>query len=219
MTVPEEFCWTWGEFREFNAAVLCEPNQIIHYTRSKMSLHAGARNFLAKERRGNWLFMADADVMLEPDTLFKMLTLQKKYHLPVLTGIVRHKALPHHPLLWLWSVERDGFVPIVEHDPSVQVFKIDATGGGCLLIASEVLDQLAWSFPNEEPFDHIGRYSEDLSFCLRLRRLGISLYATPCVQATHLMVRGITDDDYVEGWWEAQTLEVACGREQNVSRQ
>jgi len=213
MTVPEDFCWTWGALREFNTEFLCQPGEVIHYTRSKMSLHAGARNFLGEARRGQWLFMVDTDVMLEPDALYKMLALMHKYQTPVLTGVVRHKALPHHPLLWHWSETDDGFIPIVEYDKNVQVFRVDAMGAGCLLIANTVFDRLAQAFPDEGPFDHIGKYGEDFSFALRCKKLSIPIYATPLVEAIHLMVRGVTESEYMPDWWESQAIEVVCGRE------
>jgi len=201
--------------REFNTEFVCQPGELIHYTRAKASLHAGARNFIASERRGNWTFMTDTDHVMEADTVYKMLALMQKFQVPVLTGIYQHKALPHHCMLWHWSEAENGFIPIIEYDKNVQVFRVDAMGAGCLLIANPVFDRMAQAFPDEGPFDHLGRYGEDFSFALRCKRLSIPIYATPLVETIHLMVRGITEADYVPDWFESQMFEVACGREQN----
>ena len=101
----EEFCWSWGEMREFNTQFLCQPGERIHYMRARQSLHAGARNELAESIMGDWLLMLDTDQRFEPDILLKLLTLQQAHKLPVLTGLSRHKQPPHHPLWWSWQEE------------------------------------------------------------------------------------------------------------------
>ena len=100
--------------REFNMQFLCGQGETMHYTRATFSLHSSARNFLVSEMRGNWLWMTDTDHMFSPDIVFMMAQLQKQYQLPVLTAIYRHKALPHHPMLWVWNDKEQGFVPLVE---------------------------------------------------------------------------------------------------------
>lgn len=212
VTPHEEFCWSWGEMLAFNTQFLCGPGKRIHYTRARMSLHAGARNYLANFMIGDWVLMLDTDQRFVPETAMRMLQIQQRHQVPVLTGLQRHKVPPYHPLWWSWQEDQNGFVPFLEYDPNVQIMQIDACGGGCLLIQREVLQAMRQAFPDEEPFDHIGRYSEDFSFALRCRALNIPLYATPQVHAIHLRTTGVEDDDYIPGWFgeesQVQTIQV-----------
>ena len=204
MALPEAFCWAWGNLREFNMQFVCAPGEMIHYTRSAFSLHAHARNALCQEMQGEFLLMLDTDVLVEPDALLKLLHIMKTYNAPVVSAIYRHKALPHHGMLWNWVEQDGGFRPLVLHDPHAPCFRVDAVGAGCLLIHQTALKRLRETFPDEEPFDHTGKYGEDMSFCLRLRQAGIPLYATPQVEAVHLMARGVTDELYVDNWYPGQ---------------
>jgi len=158
--------------------------------------------------RGDWIWMTDTDHVMEPDVVFKMVKLQEQYQLPVLTAIYRHKALPHHPMLWVWNEQEQGFVSLVEYDKTVPCFQVDAAGGGCLLVHRTAIEKLErMCVPPEEIFDHHRKWGEDMSFFLRCRNAGIPVYATPLAETTHLMTRGITEEDYVEGWWESEQVE------------
>jgi len=202
MAVPEQFCWAWGALREFNTSFLCGPTETIHYSRAQFSLHAHARNYWAEELRGDWLCMTDTDHVPEPDAVFKMVTLQQQYKVPILSAVYRHKALPYHPNLYIWREEHGGgFVPLIEYDTTVPLFRVDAAGAGCLLVHQSVFARLRDVYPDTGPFDHIGKYGEDLSFFLRCREQGIPVYATPLVESVHLRVHGIADQDYIPNWF------------------
>lgn len=208
LTVPEEFCWSWGQLRELNREYLCGPNEMIHYMRARMSYHAGARNWLAEQMRGEWLLMLDTDHIFTPDILLKMLTLMQQYQVPILSGIYRHKALPHAPVLYMVDEAQAGFRSIVEYDTTVPLFQIGAAGGGCLLIHRNVFVRLRQQSP-EPPFQPIGAKGEDMSFFWRCHQAGIPAYATPQVEAHHLMLRAITTDDYVPEWQSSEAVAVA----------
>jgi hypothetical protein len=200
VAVPEPFCWSWSCMREFNTEFVCQAGETIHYTRSSFSLHASARNKLVQEMRGDWLFMTDTDHTFVPDTLYRLLTLMQRYQTPVLSGIYRHKALPHHPMLWMWHDAQGGFVPLVEVDKTAHLIKVDACGAGCLLVHRSVFERISREL-EEPPFEHRGSYGEDFSFFVRCRELGIPVYATPHVEAVHLMLHGVTEEDYRPGWY------------------
>lgn len=205
VTPAEEFCWSWGEMREFNARFLCRDNERIHYTRARQTLHAGARNELAENMLGDWLCMLDTDQQFDPHIVLRLVQLMEQHNLPVLTGLSRHKQPPYHPLWWTWHEAVEGFVPIIEVPPETHLMRVDAFGAGCLLIHRAVFAKMAEVYPEESPFDHKGRYSEDFSFALRCRALGIPVYGTPTVKAEHLRMLPVRDEDYMPHWFDEQS--------------
>ncbi len=203
MAVPEAFCWAWGHLVAFTNEYVCQDGESVQYLKASMSLHAGARNDLARRMLGDWLVMLDCDEVFPPEVILQLITLHQRYRAPVISGVYRHKAKPHHPMLWHWSEAQDepGFVPILEVDNTKPLVKVDAAGGGCLFVHRSVFARLKERFPKEDPFDHRGRYGEDFSFFLRLKEAGIPVYAAPQVEVTHLRVHGITADDYEPEWF------------------
>ena len=159
--------------------------------------------------RGDWLWMTDTDHSFEPDIVYKMVHLMQQYRVPILSGIYRHKALPHHPMLWHWSEREQGLVPLAEYDATAPLFQVDAAGAGCLLIHRQVFTCLSEVFPEEEPFEHRGKYGEDFSFFLRCKEAGILAYATPLVETIHLRPHGIQAEDYRPGWFPVEEVERA----------
>ena len=142
MTLPEEFCWSWGQMIQFNAEFVTKDNELIHYERSKASLHASARNSLAANMRGDWLCMCDTDHVFEPAMLYKLLRLMERYRTPVLSGIYRYKSPPYAPVLYLWDETVQAFSMLLEYDASQDVFQVDGAGGGCLLIHVSVFQRI-----------------------------------------------------------------------------
>lgn len=207
--MPEAFCWSWGALREFNRDYLTGQGETIFYTRSLFSLHSTARNMLAQQMRGDWLFMTDTDHVIEPDCVYKLVQLMQQYHVPVITGIYRHKEKPHHAMLWQWAGERDGFAQLTEVDMSAPLIQVDAAGAGCLLIHRCVFERLRTAFPNEAPFDHQGKFGEDFSFFKRCKEAGIPVYATPLVETLHLVPHAVTADDYIPEWYETEQVALA----------
>lgn len=207
LAVPEEFCWAWSALREFTSNFLPQESEAVYYLRARFSLHAHARNQLVDDMQGDWLWMTDTDHTFPPHTLYQMVKMMQQYNTPVLSGIYRHKVPPFHPMLWVWSDVGDppGFSPVVEHAKDVPVFQVDAVGAGCLLIHRSVFEALAKAFPGEGPFDHIGKYGEDFSFCLRCRQAKIPIFATPLVESTHMRMQHLTEEVYIPEWFNPDT--------------
>jgi len=193
---------------QFNSEFLTQPGELIHYTRSTFSLHSSARNFLLNEMRGDWIWFTDTDHTFSPDVVFMMVKLQQQYRLPVLTAVYRHRALPHHPMLWVWNEQEQGFISLIEFDETVPCFQVDAAGAGCLLIHREAIERVqAICEPPEEPFDHISKLGEDFSWFTRCRKAGVPVYATSIPETYHLMSRAVDESMYVPGWWESEQVE------------
>lgn len=195
-SVPEPFAWSYARMVEFNAEYLADLGR-IKYVRTLISDHAPARNQLVERMEGEWLLMLDTDLEFEPDLLLRMLDRMVRMDLPVLTGVYRYRQPPHSPVLYLWDSAGERFRPIAKM-PAAPVFKVAGAGGGCLLVRRPVY-QNVWHELGEKPFDRLMNNSEDLSFFLRLLRLGVPAWCDQRITAGHLRTLPVTAADQPEG--------------------
>jgi hypothetical protein len=193
----EEFSWAWSQIIQYNYEYLCSSNTRIHYDRSKVSYHVTARNELCQSMLGDWLLMLDTDHIPPPDIVARMLHIYYKYKLDVLVGLYQIKKWPYPPLLYMYNEELNShelIAPVTLPD-GLEIFKIDAAGGGCLLIKRQVIFDMITKL-EEKPFDVILPFSEDLSFFRRLAKLGVSAYCCPAIENPHIYVGTITMENY-----------------------
>lgn len=191
-SVSERFSYSYAQMLAYNSKHL-EKDGFIYYDRLMSSWLPRARNDLVKSLLGEWIFFLDADLEFYPDILEQMLRIFNKYQCPVLTGIYPYKKKPNLPVLYSWNERRKIYEVIGKWPQDVELFQVDAAGAGCLLIHNSVFHKI-WEELKQDPFDVIGNNSEDMSFFSRLRKVGISVYATPQVKLSHLTTEGLSYD-------------------------
>lgn len=193
--ILESFCWAWGQMVAFNAEWVGE-GTYVHYERSTYSDHAPARNALATRFLGDWLIQLDTDHVFEPDIVQRLVYTADKLGIDVLSGIYQMKSPPHLPVIYQWVGPEDspGLQPMAMWDEKLKVVEIGSAGGGCLFVRRSVFDQIT-SELKEEPFDRIHPFSEDHSFFIRLKKLGIKAYAALNIECNHLKVTSIGFQD------------------------
>jgi len=201
LSLPEEFCWNWGQMIQYNTEYMCNPGEYIHYTRAKASYHAFARNELVKEIQGDWLLMLDIDHSFEPDLALRLRYRMDKYNIDVLTGLYLYKYPPHSPVLYQYS--KDGIPqPLVDWTEGADIFEVNAAGAGVLMIKRKVFDRIKEEL-KEEPFDIKPPFGEDHSFFKRLEDLNIKTYCCPVVESHHLGLKKYSyDEDYDKTFFE-----------------
>lgn len=173
--------------------VRCKPGEYINFDKGFCSWHILGRNTLAQNFKGDWLFMTDTDHTFAPDMLDRLLRIKEELKAPVISAIYQYKHHPHSPVLGLWG-PNDLPLPIYEFPRDVKAFPVGTVGAGGILIDREVFQKIAET--GEQPFDTIGGLSEDYSFCLRCKRLGIPIYVCPRVETHHLVQTALSVDDY-----------------------
>jgi GT2 family glycosyltransferase len=166
-----------------------------------------ARDFLKTD--GEWLWFIDTDMGFEDDTVERLLAAADPVARPVMGGLcfaaIRPKGIDQHPLraqryliqpTVYGYVDEDGevgFRPILDY-PRDTVVECSATGAACLLIHRTALEKVqadcgeAWFDPIVHPTGLKGRprtFSEDLSFCVRLAKVGIPVHVDTSVKTTH----------------------------------
>lgn len=197
MSVPEPFCWSWGNMIAYSQEALCGENEHIHTDRTKLSLHDYARNELISRMRGDWILMLDTDLSFQPDIASRMVRLFELNQLDVLCGIYSYKRAPHFPVVYQHNPETDKHEILADWDRSVNLLQVDSAGAGVLLIRRSVLERITEEL-KENPFERYPGKGEDHSFFTRLRKLGIAAFCAPHVEADHLEYFGVrTSRDYV----------------------
>lgn len=190
---PQRFVDSLVEMMQFSQLMDCAPGEYIHYAKGMASYHVLGRNVLAREMRGEWLLQLDTDHQLAADMLHRLLHLKNKHNLPVLSIVYSYKAPPHGPVMGVWG-ENDRLLPIVDYDRDEDILEVGAVGGGGLLVDKAVYQKIYET--GEEPFDCIGGLSEDYSFCLRCKRLGIPVHVAPKIESHHLVHHALSLKDY-----------------------
>ena len=197
----EDFSYSFLQMMLYSQEYACQPGQYVHLDRSKISARAGSRNVLASNMQGEFLFMSDSDHTFEPDLLVRLLAVFNQFkpggeRIDVLTGLYRYVVPPHLPVLYHFDEDTQSHVHIAEVDMSQPVFPVDCAGAGVLLIRRCVFERIAAEL-REKPFDEYPPFSEDFSFFMRCRKVGIKAYCAPQIQSHHLRVTPVTDDDYM----------------------
>ena len=191
MSVPTEFTDSWADMRVYNQEYMCQPGEFVHRDKSISSYHVTARNGLARTMLGDWLWTTDSDHQFGPDIVCRMVSLMKEKNIDVLSAIYRYKAHPFLPTTYMWV--NNAYMVVSQMDWNADLVKIDCAGAGCVLVRRRVFERI-WNELHEEPFDVIGKFSEDFSFFQRCMKLGIACYVAPKIYSTHLRVTGVTND-------------------------
>ncbi len=153
-------------------------------------------DFLARPGTPEWLFMVDTDMVLQADTVDRLVAAADPVEVPVLGGLC-------------WSLDAGVKVPtmyeLVEKEPGRVAFtrparwpddavvRVSATGAACLLIHRSVLETVAASSGDaaapwfrETAVAPMSLMGEDLTFCLRLGAAGIPVHVHTGVKVGHM---------------------------------
>jgi GT2 family glycosyltransferase len=200
MSVPMDFAWSLAQMVQYNTESMVRPDEYVHLIKADTSYHAAARNRMSYMFEGDWLLMLDTDHSFDPDLCSRMVGLIKKWDVDVLTAVYRYKVHPYLPNLFRWNEETQGYVTIAQLDWNTPLTQVDCFGGGCSLVRRSVFEAIRKT--GEEPFeimpspDGKRMYSEDFSFCTRLRKLGIKAYVSPFIESAHLRIHPVTHKDF-----------------------
>jgi len=191
--VPTQFMWSFQKMSLYNERHVTMLDEEILYTGTTFSLHSAARNSLVQRRQGEWLFMLDTDQVFDADVLGRLLYSFNEYELDVISGIYYQRCVPHCPVIYRYNEDMGGF-QIVSKFEADSLTKIDAAGGGCLLVRSSVFDRIRKEL-GESSFDIRSPLGEDLSFFDRCRELNIEVWCDPRVKVGHLKMEEVTEED------------------------
>jgi GT2 family glycosyltransferase len=160
-----------------------------------------ARNKVVREfldcQRAPWLFMVDTDMVLEPDSIDRLIAAADPAERPVLGMLAFSQNAAGEPFSTMYELTRKGSGELAftrygtwPEDTCVQV---SATGAACLLMHRTALEtvekhamDVAAPWFRETSVGPLALMGEDLTFCLRCAAAGIPVHVHTGVKAGHM---------------------------------
>lgn len=136
---------------------------------------AALRNLWLTMRTPNdtHIFSVDSDILLKPDTLNKLLTVDK----PIVSTLIQNSDHYIYPQFNIHRFSRDGgIIPLMPDELEGSLVKVDFTGA-CVLLKREVLDANVVYGPH--------RQGEDVPFCQMAEEKGFDRYVLLTEELEH----------------------------------
>lgn len=139
-----------------------------------------------------WLFFVDADMMLPPNTLVDL----AKWNKDIVSGLYVGKQTPFVPV----ASRKDStgaYVPLDSITKNTLLPNLDAVGGGCLLIKTEVLKKIPEPWFCFIENDVHGVLGEDYYFCAKAQKAGFLIHLDTAIWCGHLGFYSYTPADFL----------------------
>ncbi len=210
------------QFMERLLALYRPDNTMIITARS--SLVYDARNILSKmaiDQGYDRILWLDSD-MVFPSDLLDRLSADMDKGLRYVSGMYFTRKNPIHPVIYRetgYRQEEGGTVPYCtpvddkqyttslmesfdytvsgKNNPDEYVFEVAATGMGCCLMETSVIQEVFNHFGL--PFTPMPGFGEDLSFCRRCEELGIQMWCDSSLQCGHIAQKVVGINEYKSG--------------------
>lgn len=147
------------------------------------------RNLIANftiQNKFDYLFCVDSDMVLESDTLIKLLSTDKD----IVGGVYRQRNLqtviPEVYFSTPNGGSRNAYVDEIKTAPDL--FPVDSIGFGCVLIKNKVITTIETPhFFYKHSIDFTETVSEDTFFCRKARSYGFETFCLKTVTPGHIM--------------------------------
>lgn len=187
----------------FMRCLLALQGENVQFALTSSSLIYDARNLLAAQAidggfdRVLWL---DSDMDFEPD-LLNRLAADMDEGRDFVSGLYFTRKPPHCPVVYdFCGMYKNGdkltHVAVTYDDyPKESIFECEAVGFGACMTSVDLLRKIRDEFGL--PFSPISGFGEDLSFCMRARKLGVTIYCDSRIKLGHTGYKTFTEKDYV----------------------
>jgi hypothetical protein len=140
------------------------------------------------------VFFLDQDVVVDSDTVPRLLAHGKK----IVGALYYQKVRGHVPVAGREMEETEtGWEPMRKIEN--RLTKVDVIGMGATLIDLRVFKELG---EEEAWFDMNARTGEDVEFCKRVRKKGISIWVDPSIDTWHIGATPISRDYFERENWK-----------------
>ena len=167
------------------------------------SLVYDSRNQLAAEavtQGYDRILFIDSDMVFQPDLLIKLskdLDEGREY----VSGLFFRRKPPFTPVIYKkLEYSRDGLKIDMTLDqyfdyPRESVFEIEGSGFGAVMMTTALINKVGEKFGH--PFAPEMGFGEDLSFCWRVKQLGIPMYCDSRIRVGHVGIQTISEETYL----------------------
>lgn len=166
------------------------------------SLVYDSRNLLAGEAVSQGydrILFLDSDMVFQPDLLIRLskdLDEGRDY----VCGLFFRRKPPYKPVIYKdLHYHRDGLKldmklePYLDY-PQNEIFEVAGSGFGAVMMTTELVNKVGDKFGY--PFSPEMGFGEDLSFCWRVKQLGIPMYCDSSVKVGHVGMGTISEETY-----------------------
>jgi len=153
-------------------------------------LHDNRNSFASQAIQGGYdrVLWIDDDMRFNPDLMERMMA-DMDSGIEYVSALAFKRVYPTSPVIY-----RD-FVPVPEAPglyrpepmtdyPTDSVFEIAASGFGCVMTSVDLLKRV-WD-KYGPPFNYYANFGEDISFCWRVRELGVKMYCDGRIKVGHI---------------------------------
>ena len=174
------------------------------YTQIQMqssSLVYDSRNMLANEAvEGNFthVLWLDSDMTFEPDLLTRLIKDVDEKH-DIVTALAFARRQPFTPCIYkslVMNEEETKIDPFTDY-PKSELFEVVACGMAACLMKAEVFKTLQ-AEGEMRPFSPIYPLGEDISFCVRAKQKGFSIFCDSSIKVGHVARTIITEQSFMQ---------------------
>lgn len=149
----------------------------------------------------DYLFMVDDDMLVDPDIFYKLV----KHDKDICAALAFTRNPDHKPVIFetVEGYDRSvgksyGRTRFAVNYPRNQLVECDAVGFGAVVIKANVIRKMkesgqTWFFGMEQT-------GEDVSFCIKARKLGFSVWMDTSVKTGHLADPTVITEEYSDMW-------------------
>lgn len=178
-------------------------NSSINFATS--SLVYDSRDRLAREaidKESDYVLWLDSDMTFSADLLVDFMHDIEKEDVDSVCGLFFARRPNFDPCVWTKLRMGIGDEAINERlvDIPDEMFEIDACGMAAVLMKTEMINAVMKK--NGTAFQPLAGYGEDVSFCVRARKLGFRLWCDPKIEVGHMARTRVTKETYLS--WSSQ---------------
>ena len=171
-------------------------NSVVYEARNIIALNAIDAGFDAVA----WF---DSDMRIPRDALLKMAVLMEEHDIDFVSGLYFTRADPIRPVAFKhisWAFENNNVDAVADwfyEYPYNEIVPVEAVGFGCCMTSTKLLKRV-----RDEvglPFAPMPGFGEDLSFCWRVKQLGVPILLDTGIKCGHLGQKECNEGDYIGG--------------------
>jgi len=163
--------------------------------------------FVAQMYNASWIMFLDSDMTFPPDIIPQLMSHQQ----PIVAGMYFHKSRPHMPVIYNKKGDKPHVYDHVVSYPKYDLFEVDMTGMGCMLVNTEVFSKMEMPYFGYQSTreDGLMNVTEDVLFCQKAKQAGYKIMIDPMVKCNHIRTEEVTEnhfDVYMQTYKSAQKL-------------